>query len=181
MVDFDNKKCSKCKIIKNRSFFYNDSQKKNGISSSCKQCKDEQNKSWKIKNPEKDRAIGRELRRRAIIKYPERYKSYNKTYDLRNRDARLLGARKRKLKNKFNITPEKYNQMLLDQKGKCKICDSENTGAKTFKHFPVDHCHKSGIVRGLLCNRCNSGLGNFRDDINNLNKAIKYLKEYSHG
>jgi hypothetical protein len=58
---------------------------------------------------------------------------------------------------------------------RCAICGSEETNnIKTNKMY-VDHCHETGKVRGLLCNGCNSGLGHFKDSINNLKLAIEYL------
>ena len=67
---------------------------------------------------------------------------------------------------------------------KCDICGGvENSGSKHNKHLGkvyslvMDHNHKTGKFRGMLCNHCNRGLGNFMDNINNLSAAIKYLEE----
>ncbi len=69
----------------------------------------------------------------------------------------------------YGITPEKYNSILQAQDGKCAIC-------KEIKEIiNVDHCHSTNKIRGLLCQSCNLGLGNFRDKISNLEEAIKYL------
>ncbi len=83
------------------------------------------------------------------------------------------------IKRKYGLTKEEYNELLKKQKSVCAICGKvDNRIMKgTVVKLNVDHCHKTGKVRGLLCNRCNSGLGLLKDDINLLNKAILYLKQ----
>jgi hypothetical protein len=66
------------------------------------------------------------------------------------------------------ITMEKYDTLLLQQGGKCAIC------RKTVQ-LSIDHDHNTGKVRGLLCKRCNSGLGFFADEPERLQTAIDYL------
>jgi len=56
------------------------------------------------------------------------------------------------------------------QRGCCKICGKDG-------YLYVDHCHAGGHVRGLLCPQCNSGLGMFKDSVENLSAAIRYLSE----
>lgn len=73
--------------------------------------------------------------------------------------------------NPYNITPEQFLVLLDKQEGKCAICSREGGYA-----LHVDHCHKTGTVRGLLCNGCNTGLGKFGDSVKGLEKAIAYLK-----
>lgn len=63
--------------------------------------------------------------------------------------------------------------MLDMQGGRCAICGTDNTGKR--RCFHVDHNHDTGKIRGLLCGNCNSGLGNLRDDVGLLNRAIQYL------
>lgn len=80
-----------------------------------------------------------------------------------------------KLKRKFGITIEDYNQMFDDQEGCCAICGKHQSEFKTV--FAVDHDHETCEVRGLLCSKCNIGIGNLQDNIIILEKAIKYLKK----
>lgn len=87
------------------------------------------------------------------------------------KDAEYV-SRKTALK-KYGITPEDYDEMYSKQEGKCAICKSHQLSLK--KKLCVDHCHKTGKVRGLLCNNCNLGLGSFKDDKIILETAIKYL------
>lgn len=83
-------------------------------------------------------------------------------------------SRKSKLKVYYGMSLEDYNRMLRQQDGGCAICKTDIPGGKG--RFAVDHCHETGLIRGLLCNRCNIGLGHFRDDITHLEKAIIYLQ-----
>lgn len=84
--------------------------------------------------------------------------------------------RKSKLKSTYGITPEQYEEMLAAQGGCCAICHAKKPGGRT-KLFFIDHCHTTGKVRGLLCMRCNTGLGLFMDNQKFLSNAISYLKE----
>jgi len=90
-------------------------------------------------------------------KYPERY-----------REAK----RKHNLKRIYGITIQEYDKILKKQKGRCAIC-----GKKPGKiRLAVDHCHRTGKIRGLLCNSCNLGIGKLGDTIEKLKKAIDYLR-----
>lgn len=73
----------------------------------------------------------------------------------------------------YDLTPEQYAQMLEAQDGKCAICRHEFTGEN--RDTNVDHCHKTGKVRGILCPDCNRGLGLFRDDPVLLQRALEYV------
>lgn len=75
---------------------------------------------------------------------------------------------------KYKLLPEQYNKMFLEQQGCCKICGRHQDEIK--KKLHVDHCHETGEIRGLLCHNCNHGLGNFKDNMEFLQKAIDYLK-----
>lgn len=87
---------------------------------------------------------------------------------------------KRNYKMKGGI--EEYNKLREAQDNKCAICNQENTmtrnGSEEFRQLSIDHCHASGKFRGLLCGHCNSGLGYFKDSIEILEAAIKYLKKH---
>lgn len=85
-------------------------------------------------------------------------------------------VRKSTLKNTFGITLEEYDEMLLKQNGVCAICGGGQVTGKT--NLAVDHCHHTGKVRGLLCNRCNTGIGNLQDDPVVVERALLYLREY---
>lgn len=79
-----------------------------------------------------------------------------------------------RLRTTFNLSLDDYQAMLAAQGGGCAICARpEPTGY----NWHVDHCHASGVVRGLLCSKCNQGLGLFDDRTEVLTKAIKYLED----
>jgi hypothetical protein len=72
------------------------------------------------------------------------------------------------LRLRYRMTEEQYRRMTEEQCGKCKICNKSNAAC-------VDHCHQTGAIRGLLCQCCNKGLGNFKDNPELLHRAIDYL------
>lgn len=78
------------------------------------------------------------------------------------------------LKRVYNITLQQYEQMLQEQHGKCWICGWAWRVGK--RRLAVDHSHSTGVVRGLLCYRCNKGLGVFQDRVDALSQAVKYLQ-----
>lgn len=82
-------------------------------------------------------------------------------------------ARRKRLEQ-YGITDEEYESLFAQQDGRCAICGSRDAGAWGGL-LPVDHDHQTGKVRGLLCNHCNSGLGQFRDDPDRLLAAAAYL------
>lgn len=94
---------------------------------------------------------------------------YSKYYKKRNtKEKNRIDNLKR-----YNLTTEEYNFLYKLQEGKCAICE------KPEEILNIDHCHLSNRNRGLLCQRCNFGLGNFNDDIELFHKAISYLFKYS--
>ena len=74
------------------------------------------------------------------------------------------------------ITVSQLQQMMLSQKT-CQICGIEFGEDKINKPH-IDHSHETGVTRGLLCTRCNIGIGQFEDDPNMLRLAAEYLEEY---
>lgn len=76
----------------------------------------------------------------------------------------------------FGITLDEYHEMQKRQSGKCAICGAEIGDVKGNRLY-IDHNHKTGKVRGLLCSSCNLGIGKFYDRIDLLQNAIKYLEE----
>jgi len=96
----------------------------------------------------------------------------------RRERARLRSAdyrREQKYKLTYGITVEDYEEMLKQQNYSCKICGATEPGGFGGKYFAVDHDHTSGEVRGLLCQKCNQGIGLFKEDVQILLKAISYL------
>ena len=100
----------------------------------------------------------------------------------RYRKTRLASNRARDLWKNYRMTEDEYDTLLEAQEGKCAICGTDDPSPR--KHFSVDHDHTccAGRLacgkcnRGLLCGLCNSGLGQFRDSVDTLRSAIKYLE-----
>ncbi len=78
------------------------------------------------------------------------------------------------LRRRYGLSNEEYQEMLDAQQGVCAICGKE---CRKNLFLSVDHNHRTGAVRGLLCDDCNNGLAKFFDDVTLLQKAIEYLNE----
>ena len=84
----------------------------------------------------------------------------------------MINYRKKyELKRDFNLSVDEYESMLNLQNNVCAICFGTSNG----KRLAVDHDHKTGKIRGLLCDRCNTTLGRFDDDIKYFESMINYL------
>lgn len=86
-----------------------------------------------------------------------------------------LCLRKQKVMRVYNLTDDDYDNLYSDPH--CHICGEQEVQVVygKVKELSVDHCHDGGHVRGLLCQSCNVGLGAFKDNVNLLLAAIKYL------
>lgn len=100
-----------------------------------------------------------------------------------NRERATERRRVSQLPRQYGITAEDFDRMLAQQSGVCAICGSDepNAHGRTGRKFrlSVDHCHSTGRVRGLLCQRCNRAIGLLGDDVGLLQAAIDYLKKGS--
>lgn len=141
------RKCTCCKVIKDLSLFRKDSTRRFGIAYICLECTAIKNKAVR----EKDR------------------KAYNKSMS-DWKDSKKDRLKEKRYIKKYGINLNEYGEMYSSQEGKCAICND------SFESLVVDHCHKSGKVRGLLCLACNTALGFFRDKIASLESAILYLE-----
>jgi len=91
------------------------------------------------------------------------------------------GKRERRnvhLKSQYGLTLAEYDTMLAQQSGVCAICsctESRKTPSGGIRQLAVDHDHRTGSNRSLLCAKCNTALGNFDDNPYLLQAAIEYL------
>lgn len=132
----------------------------------------------------KERTRLRNMRPDVIAKKKEYIKKVRSTSEFREKRRAYKNSPKAKdarrnqllLKN-FGITLERYNEMLSEQNGVCAIClRPERFALNENPHsLAVDHCHVTGKIRGLLCKCCNQALGQLRDNVENLKRAIQYL------
>ena len=114
----------------------------------------------------------KETSKKVLSERKEKHKKYVKEWVLKNPEKVYAGNRDWVLRKKFGITLSAYLSMKEGQDGKCIICK-----IKSKRNLCVDHDHKTGEIRGLLCLGCNTGLGNFKDNVNILSAAIKYLNK----
>lgn len=142
------KVCGTCGERKNFSEFYSNRSTCDGRTSLCKVCVNEVRSAYRRKHSAK-------VKKRA-------------------RDIHLMYS--------FGITQGDYDAILKSQNYSCAICGIHYTDVRVTSgrtgYLAVDHCHETGGIRGLLCNRCNLALGFLGDSQDLLHKAAKYLKEY---
>lgn len=77
--------------------------------------------------------------------------------------------------SQYGLTEAQWLEMVKAQESKCAICGKHEEHAPA---LAIDHCHETQAVRGLLCRACNTGLGQFRDSLELMDKAIAYLKRH---
>lgn len=136
-------------------------------------------KEYRLKNRDKLIKYGREYRKTHHKILKEKKKKYNiENRDIINNKSKIYRINNPKkcrdiqLKLKYGISLDEYNALFLKQGGVCKICGKY----QQHENLAVDHNHKTGKVRGLLCSSCNKGLGYFKDNPIILKEAIKYLR-----
>jgi len=151
----ENKICCTCKNFLPISNFYKDGKRRDGLKTECKNCV----KTYLQKYKKTD-------------KYRAYISQYNKKYLEKNRDKIKICQREERYKRKYGINISDFNNLLESQEGKCAICETNNPGARGWN---VDHNHKNGVVRGILCGNCNRAIGLFRDAPVNFHKAFLYL------
>lgn len=149
------KNCKNCNIEKVLGDYFKDRGTKDGHSSVCKACKKQKVYAWRDKNKDKYNASQRAY----SVSHPEM------GYGV-------------EIKRRYGCTLEVYNAMVVKQEGKCAICDVLHNPAEKKGRLYVDHCHKTGKVRALLCKHCNSMLGYSRDDTRILLEAVAYISRH---
>ena len=144
------KQCTKCKAIKQLNEFNKSRKNKDGLNNWCRTCNNAYSREWAQKNKERHR---------------KNYQNWRKNNTERANDLDRLRS--------YGLPKGRYKKILALQKGCCAICKINTPAPK--KTFCVDHCHKTGKVRGLLCHRCNTMLGHAKDNIKTLENAILFL------
>jgi hypothetical protein len=134
----------------------------------------------------KEEKIKRKTSDKTYREKPE-VKAYHKAYreNPKNKAKRKIylakpeykrNEKNRQLRIKFGITSEQYTEMFIKQNGCCAICNKNQNEFK--RKLAVDHDHKTGKIRGLLCSNCNTILGKLNDNSETLLNAIQYLNKY---
>jgi len=180
----NNKTCVRCLKEKPIDEFYKRSTHKDGHMSWCKLCVSEHGKIYFQEHKEEARQRQKLYHAKnhdKLLKYSQEYRSthkkemasHSKKYK-KNNPEYVKEYQLNALLNRYKITQEKYDSMYEEQNYCCAIC---GVNEKTLnKKLCVDHDHKSGKVRGLLCNNCNFAIGAMKDDPTILENAIAYLR-----
>lgn len=172
-------RCYSCSTEKVETDFHKNKRNKSGRQSRCKDCDKKwhsdrykrdkekilkQSAIWRSLNKDKAEAKGKEWK----SKNPEKAKRYQRTTNLRR---------------SYGLEIQEYEEMLSAQNGKCAICGKHETfihhKTKEVSTLAIDHCHKTGKIRALLCRSCNMALGHFGDSISLMKTAIAYLEKHN--
>lgn len=169
---------------------------KSGFRKTCKKCRSKLEKGYRDKdivnfrlkrkkyrqeNIESVNALARLAGKRYRIKHKEKLKEkdllrkpkttmYKKDYYQKNKDKLMRDF----YIKKYGITLEQKLEMLKKQEYSCDICKIELLNSSVAY---VDHDHETGVIRGILCNTCNRALGMFKDNVEVLESAVKYLRK----
>lgn len=125
------KTCPSCQQTLPASGFHKSKRRADGLSSWCKECKNERGRAT--------------------------YRAYY-------------------IKKHYNLTLEEHDQLSSDQTQQCAMCGT-TTPQGRYGVFHTDHCHDTGILRGLLCHSCNTGLGLLGDNLAGIMEAAHYLSK----
>jgi hypothetical protein len=161
------KTCTKCLVPQLRDEFGTQKSSPDGLRYECKTCQRQYMAAWRSRN----REYLRDASSRRWEKMSEDEKARKREMDHDRYHADPAIVRDKLMRRKYGIGQQQYDEMLAHQNGVCAICGDEPDG----RILHVDHHHVSGVVRGLLCTRCNTGLGQFRDSPDFLSHAIAYL------
>jgi DNA-directed RNA polymerase subunit M/transcription elongation factor TFIIS len=166
------KRCHACGEVLPVSSFSSDRKRKDGLNDKCKACQAKYSKEYRDSHKE----LLRESKKRSYEK--------NKTRILDDYRKRRAGAgyaerdRERHILKTYGLSMLQVEELLLTQEGKCPICLctlSTEQGSRDILH--IDHDHKTGKIRGLLCYACNAGLGQFKDSSSSMRRVANRLRK----
>lgn len=150
------KTCKECKVLKELTEYYKTKARKDGLSAKCKEC---------IKS--KERAYRTSEAGRAVRL------AYRKGKGLEGRKTDL---KRWYFKRIYGISIEDVSAMIAEQGNLCAICKQRPEGIRP---LAVDHCHKTGKVRAMLCDKCNRGIGFLRDSPEIIQSALDYVIHFN--
>ncbi|MFF6966038.1 endonuclease VII domain-containing protein [Streptomyces anthocyanicus] len=176
------KKCGRCEEAKPVSEFHKRARSVDGLQAFCKGCMRSNKQTWRSDNPEQNRSTDqawREANKKKIAETRAAYRQankdklneYNREWRKKNKD-RVPGYY---MKHTYGLSREEYAATLEKQGGVCAICKQE---CRVHARLSVDHCHRTNVIRGLLCQSCNTALGHLEDDPDRLRAAINYLTKH---
>lgn len=126
--------------------------------------------AWEATRSEESRQKGAAYKQAWAEAHREKTRTANKAY------AARVGPYWKHIKHKFGVTRDEWLELFKAQDEKCAVCKRDTPATQKF--WSIDHCHKTGETRGILCRRCNIMLGAGLDDPNILMAGAKYLKSH---
>lgn len=134
----------------------------------CKVCFNDYKNKWRREHPELHKAAQRRAREK-LAKDPQRLARANQLRRISyGRDYRKDWC----LRRTYGITLADYDEIVRSQNRLCALCGKPPIDGL----LRVDHCHDTGKIRGLVCHKCNGGIGLLGDDLESVRKAVAYLE-----
>jgi hypothetical protein len=161
------KKCKGCGKVKPLSEYHLSVNTKDGHYAQCKPCTRAKNTAWRRANKGKVA----QCKRRYFLQNREAIRQHQKEYMATRRVEASEYRRRWNLAKRYGITMEQYADIWERQGQVCGVCGQQP------KKAVVDHDHKTGAVRGILCVRCNVSIGSLGDSVEGVTRAVRYLKE----
>ncbi len=181
-LNSEGKVCSRCKRFLALTEFGNHRGMPDGHRRECKPCWCEWKRAWRLRRRElflaQQRAGNARVTKEKWKEYRERHYAGPGGDKARERSREAFrslgreGGKDHNLRKRFGITLEQWKLMVEAQGGVCAICRQEPGK----RGFFVDHCHGTQVIRGLLCGKCNTGIGMLRDDPEIVENALAYLR-----
>lgn len=181
------KQCSRCGEEKSSHDFYRQASSTDGLKSRCKKCHNQKRDALraKLRKPrlylsDIEKECSQCHERKPLGSFFTRAKSTKLRPECKtcSHAGCKVTNRQAGLKRMYGITVADYDRMLTEQRGVCAICQSPPNPTSRFKHLSVDHCHRTGNVRGLLCHNCNKAIGLLRDDPSRVTAVAQYLTKH---
>jgi hypothetical protein len=144
------------------------------LSACCRVCSNKKSRKYRSSDPAfkvKSRIQASKYRR----DNPEEIKANQKKWRETHKEEIKRKNRRSRIK-KYGLEPEDYERMLVEQNNQCAICGDSWTPTTSHDKLCIDHDHESGVVRALLCQRCNRALGDVREDIRIAEAVVAFLK-----
>lgn len=196
--------CPGCNAEKTIAEFSPDRERRDGLQTYCRLCRQQQAKSIRLRRRTSQRPLPpsghkRCLSCRKTLPVHQFNRDNNQADGLshncrpcasnlirqwraKKKSQGIIAAlyRRHHLKSKYGLTVDEYEAMLAAQGGRCAICGQRETTPRLGKvrNLVIDHDHETGKVRGLLCSTCNMGVGLFQESPDILETAADYLRAY---
>jgi hypothetical protein len=142
----------------------------------------ERYRAQRLENPEAIRARKRAAIQKAREERPEIVKLQKKAWDQKyalsqkGRENKRKNDRLSRIKS-YGLSPAEFETILESQGRRCAICGTSESRMKSTTQLSIDHCHATGKIRGLLCNRCNRTLARLGDTLEGAMRFVRYLQE----